>query len=198
MYKNIALAFLILAPLLLVNVVIAIHAERRIRPYYATIMSLSKQFSGELSLFNKYFMHQPCFVGTFSGCKFSATYTTDKVLNVWNLRLDCHVLSPGKLKIFMYERNPFMALFMKKIRIGGHDFDQYEIYSNMPDAAMRYFADDKKKENIKQLLANGWQPPRITGKKIFTCSQVRPGPDLDPEMVRTTLQNLIALRIEHR
>ncbi len=94
----------------------AIRSQRRIRPYYATIKALSGQFPGRLSKLSRFFMNQPCFLGTFSGCKFSATYTTDRALYVWHLQIVCHVSSSSKLKIFMYERNPGTVLFAKKSR----------------------------------------------------------------------------------
>ncbi len=65
----------------------------------------------------------------------------------------------------------------------------------MPDEALRYFADETKRESVKRIMADGWQLPRITGKKICTYSQVRPVPDLDPEKLKALLQNMIALRI---
>lgn len=173
-------------------------AHRRLQPYYLTLSALSRKFSGGLSKVQRYLLHQPCFIGSFSGISFSITYITGRAGGyVYYLKVTCKFPSTDRLKIFMYDKNPGTVLLTNRINIGDHDFDKYFIFSNMPEEAIHYFADDSKRENIKRLVANGWQLPTIMGGSITTYSSDRqPKPQLNQAFVESTLRNLIALRIE--
>ncbi len=197
MNKHRIILMFVLPALIFAATAVLVVAHRRLQPYYAALEALSKRFQGGLSKLQRFLFHQPCFVGNFLGYDFSVTYMADHG-RVFGLTIACKVRSSSKLKIFMYDRNPGTVLFAEKIEIGGHDFENYCIYSNFPEDAKNYFADDSRRNIIKQLVSDGWQPPRITGSSITThASDNRPKPDLEPSLVETTLRNLIALRIEH-
>lgn len=175
---------------------IVIQSRRRILPYYEAVESLSKHFPGELSKLSKFFNNQPKFNGIFAGYRFSITYISNRASYVTGLEIACHVTSQHKLKIFMYETNPGTVLFAKRVTIGDHDFSDYYIYSNRPDEANRYFADDLKRKSIKHIHANGWVLPTITNRSIRTyAADDRPKPVLDPEMVKDALTDMIVLHV---
>lgn len=185
-------------PMLLFTVIaVLVIAHRRLQPYYATLEALSTQFQGGLSKLQRYLLHQPCFIGTYSGYNFSVKYISGKSY-VFGLAIACKLRSSSKLKIFMYDKNPTHVFLAERIEIGDHNFDNYFIYSNMPEEAKKYFANDSRKNNIKQLLSIGWEPPNITGNEISVLAvDRRPSPNLDPKLVEATLRNLIELQIEH-
>lgn len=197
MNKFFVLLVIILILLPSALIFITVQSRRRIRPYYEAVESLSKHFPGELSRVSKFFENQPKFVGTFSGHRFSVTYISNKASYVTGLELVCYVASSHKLKIFMYETNPGTVLFAKRVHVGDGDFAGSYIYSNRPDEANRYFADDRKRKSIKQIRAIGWLLPTITAQAIRTyAADDRPKPILQPEMVKDTLTNMIALQVK--
>ncbi len=188
--------------LLLSIIVLFVIAKRNLRrkdksvdieTYYEAISGLTRYFQGQLSIRARFIYSQPCFIGLISGYKFSLTYwRSDWGTPPSRLILDCRISSNSKMKIYMYQVNPGTVLFAKRVYTGDGDLDKYYIYSNRPSQAKHYFNDMTKRSFIKQLIADGWQPPMITSNSIWTTSEVKSS--LDPEWIRRTLQNLISLR----
>jgi hypothetical protein len=156
--------------------------------------ALTKHFSGSCS---KFIFSDPKFVGYFSDYKFTITYVTgNKGLFVNGLSLVCHIQSSSRLKIFAYDENPGPVLLAKRINIGDSDLDKYYIYSNNQEEAKRYFSVPARKHSIEQIIGK-WQMLKISGRNIYIYSDIRTAPDLDPEMLRSTIKDLIDLRLDH-
>ncbi len=164
-----------------------------LRSYYLEMAALSKHFSGShsTSIFS-----DPKFVGYFSDYKFTITYVRgNKGLSVNGLSVACNIRLSSSLKIFAYAKNPGPVLLAKRINIGDNDLDKYFIYSNQEEA-MRYLSVPARRHSIKQII-DKWQMLKITGKSIYTYADIRTAPTLAPDMVRTSIKDLIDLRIDH-
>ncbi len=61
---------------------------------------------------------------------------------------------------------------------------------------MRYFSDPMRRHNIEQIMGT-WQMLEVSGKRIYANANIRTAPPLDPTILKTTIQALIDLRIDH-
>ena len=68
----------------------------------------------------------------------------------------------------MYGKNPGPVFLAERTYTGDHEFNNLFIYSNKPEEAKRYFADESRRSVVKKLIAAGWQPPMVSGNSTST------------------------------
>jgi hypothetical protein len=165
--------------------------RRNMRRYYETLEGLSKYFPGELSRSSKFLSDIPCFVGQFSGYKFTLTYVRIESAPPSSLQLKWYAKHKIEFKIFSYSK-PMIVLFAKRVFIDDPTLDKYHLYSNMRDEALRYLRDESRKAAIKKLIEDGWSFPTINRNSISISADVNHL--VTPEGLRATLEQLAVLR----
>ncbi len=188
---NNKLLVLVLGSLVLIlpNIYFLKRNRKQMKPYYDKMETLRPHFSGQLSKVRQFIEDEPCFIGHFSGHKFTLTYSRPEGQPPNNLQLKCHIRSTSGLRIFAHSI-PSKVLFDKQVVTGDSELDRYDFYSNKPDEAKRYLT--SRKAVLKQLREDGWRIPAIGRWSIITSTDVNR--TLDPETIKTALKNLIELR----
>ncbi len=166
-------------------------------PYRAALENLTNYFPGHLSKFYYFFEHGALvFIGQFSGCKFQVSFSPATRLMLvppTKLFMTCRIPSDSKLRIFMYKQNPTAVFMAKRIEVNDGEFSHLFIYANNPDEAKRFFSDTTRSMAIKQLIKDGWEPPKIICNKIDISRDIKDH-QLDPNFVKDTLNKMMALR----
>lgn len=175
--------------LILPNIYFLKRNRKQMKPYYAKMAALGPHFSGQLSKVRQFIEDEPCFIGHFSGHKFTLTYSRPEGQPPNNLQLKCHVRSSSGLRIFAHSI-PSKVLFDKQVITGDPDMDRYDFYSNKPDEAKRYLR--SRKIIYEQLIKQGWRIPVVGRWSIITGTDVNH--TLDPEDIKAALKSLIALK----
>lgn len=165
--------------------------RQRMRPYYERLERLSRDLTGTISKSQRFFYDVPCFIGNFSGQKFSLTYWHDEGSPPRYLRLKCYIPSLSDLKIYAYP-NPTTVFFAKRVELLDEPFDKHFIYSNRPDEARLFLTNESRKKTIRKLIDDGWSFPHITKQAISLHANADHG--LDPAGLRSTLTQIMELR----